>query len=447
MADFSYDGYAQAVCELNIQPYTIYPYTIYLDDVPTGDPTEPDDILLGGFVFAKWDGTPDDYWIATSHGTSGADVIDGNGLLASIEASSGGTVAQAGNGTYLGDNVYFQIWGWDGNDTITGGANWDKLYGGNGNDFLSGLGGSDQVYGDAGNDNASGGDGNDWVDGGGDSDVVNGGAGNDNVVGGTGSDAVNGGDGDDNLFGDTDGMSITHPLNGGGYYAPETFADGADLMDGGLGNDHMFGQGGNDIMRGGVGNDGMDGGSGNDRMLGGDGNDHVTGGWGNDNLQGNVGYDLMNGGDGDDVLNGGDGKDWISGGAGDDTLTGGGASDHFVFCDDCAGNDYITDFSTVRDRDQIDLTQMWGLDLIISMETGDPNSAFLELINFGLDETIGGGDDITIGSIYIDSLQLIGRVFDLDTTFGTSRYSLVRVNEGVLTDLPSDSWVYNNDLA
>lgn len=374
-------------------------------------------------------------------------MVDGNGLLAGIEAASAGSVAQAANGTYLGDNVYFQIWGWDGNDTITGGANWDQLYGGNGDDVLSGLGGSDQVYGDAGNDTASGGDGNDWVDGGGDSDVVNGDGGSDNVVGGTGGDVVNGGDGDDNLFGDTDGMHMMETLLWGDNYAPETILDGNDTMDGGLGNDRMFGQAGNDSMQGGVGDDGMAGGSGGDSMRGGDGYDSMTGGWGFDTMKGDYSDDLMNGGSGDDRMSGGMGKDWLSGGEGDDTLTGGAGSDHFVFCGVCTNDDLITDFNTGRIRDQIDLTQLYGLDLVISGETGDPNSAFLELINFGEDGMAGGGDDYTIGTIYVESMQLIARLFDLDTTFGTSLRSLVRVNDGVIIDLPSDSYVYDGETA
>lgn len=217
MSAYCYVGSAEAVCHLNIGPYLIG-----LDCVPSGYATKPNDIVLGAFTFAKWDGEPDDFWIASSSGTEGADVIDGNGLLASIETWSMGTVAQAHNSTYLGDKVYFQISGNGGNDVITGGNNWDILHGGNDDDVLNGLGGSDQVYGDAGNDQANGGDGNDWVDGGDGTDVVNGDAGNDNVAGGTGSDAVNGGDGDDNLFGDTDGQGEIMPQSegsNGGYYA------------------------------------------------------------------------------------------------------------------------------------------------------------------------------------------------------------------------------------
>ncbi|MEO8243319.1 MAG: calcium-binding protein [bacterium] len=446
MSEFCYLGSAAAVCDLNIGPYIIN-----LDCVPEGCPTKPNDILLGQFVFGKWDGTPDDFWIATSHGTSGDDIIDGNGLLAGIEAWSSGSVAQTANATYLGDKVYFQICGGDGNDNITGGNNWDVLYGGNDNDLLNGLGGSDQVNGDAGNDTAYGGDGNDWVDGGDGDDNVNGDAGCDNVSGGTGSDSVYGGDGSDNMFGDTNGMSEidVYTLTESNYFAPETAWDGSDSMDGGAGNDMMFGQGGNDTMLGGVGDDGMDGGSGNDCMLGGDGNENMTGGSGDDKMKGEDGNDLMNGGSGNDYLFGGAGRDWIAGGTGDDEMTGGAGKDVFVFCDDCGcgGDDYISDFTTTRQRDQIDLTQLFNLDLVISSETGDPKSAFLELISFGADCRAGGGDDYSLGTIYIDSKQNIGRVFDLDSTFGTSSASLVRVAHGVIIDLPSDSFVYDGDWA
>lgn len=445
MSVYCYVGSAAAVCELNVGPYVIN-----LECLPYGDPTKPYDITLGQFNFSAWYGVPDDFWIASSYGTSGDDVIDGNGLLAGIEAWSGGTVAQTANGTYLGEKVYFDIHGGDGNDAITGGANWDVLHGDNGNDVLHGLGGSDQAYGDAGNDAVYGGDGQDWVDGGDGSDTVNGDMGNDNVVGGTGADKVNGGDGDDNLFGDVDGSWVPDAttLTVAGYYAPETPWDGNDTMDGGAGNDAMFGQGGADSMLGGIGDDGMDGGSGNDKMLGGDGIDNITGGSGDDKINGGNGNDLINAGDGNDLVVGGAGDDWMAGGPGDDTLTGGSGRDHFVFCEDCGcgGDDYITDFTTTRIRDQIDLTQLFNLDLVISAETGDARSAFLELISFGDDRLSGGGDDYSLGTIYIDSKQNIARVFDLDTTFGSTSNSLVKVNSGVLIDLPSDSYVYDGEF-
>jgi len=447
MSAYCYVGSAEAVCELNIGPYCIE-----LDCLPDGAaaPCGPDVVLgnLRDFHFTPYEGgEPGDHWIAVNSGTSGADILDGNGLLAGMEAWSGGAVAQAGNGTYLGQNVYFHIGGGDGDDQITGGANADMLYGGYDNDVLHGLGGSDQVYGDSGSDQAYGGDGNDWVDGSSGDDMVNGDAGNDNVAGGTESDVVNGGDGDDNLFGDLDGQC--GPIESmivveGNFYAPETFYDGSDLMDGGAGNDMMFGQGGNDTMLGGIGDDGMDGGSGNDSISAGDGIDNVTGGSGDDTIMGDAGNDLINAGDGDDRVYGGTGNDWIAGGMGDDVMTGGAGKDHFVFCDDsCSGDDYITDFTTVRARDQIDLTQLFNLDLVISSETGTRNDAFLELISFGADGEMGGGDDYSLGTIDLHSKQNIARVFDLDSTFGTSSNALVRVAAGVLIDMPSDSFVYD----
>lgn len=438
---YCYVGSAEAVCNLNVGPYVIN-----LECLPYGDPTKPYDITLGQFNFGAWFGTPDDFWIASSTGTSGNNIIDGNALLAAIEASSMGTVAQAGNGTYLGEKVYFQINGGDGNDSITGGANWDVLHGNNGNDVLNGLGGSDQVYGDAGNDVVYGGDGQDYVYGGFGNDSVNGDAGNDNVVGGFGADVVNGGDGADNLFGDSDGSMVV-ALSDGTYYAPETAWDGNDTMNGGTGNDMMFGQGGADSMIGGLGDDGMDGGSGNDKIYGGDGIDNITGGSGNDVIYGGYGNDMINAGAGNDYVNGGAGDDWISGGAGNDVLTGGTGKDHFVFCEaSCVGDDHITDFTTTIMRDQIDLTQMSSLSLVISAATGNDNSAFLELISFGADGKAGGGDDYSLGTIYIDSMQSIAHVFDLDTTFGSSSNSLVKVQTGVMIDLPSDSYVYTGEL-
>ena len=79
MSEYCYLGSAQATCDLNIGPYQIN-----LDCVPEGDPTKPYDIILGAFHFGEWTGTPSDFWISSNTGTSGDDVIDGNGLLASI---------------------------------------------------------------------------------------------------------------------------------------------------------------------------------------------------------------------------------------------------------------------------------------------------------------------------------------------------------------------------
>lgn len=443
MSAYCYVGSAEAVCELNIGPYCIE-----LDCVPWGDTSVcGQDIILGAFTFTEHSGgDPDDYWVASNVGTDGADIIDGNGLLASLPIY----VAQAAGGTYLGENVYFNLSGGLGDDQITGGANADMLFGGNDNDILHGLGGSDQVYGDAGNDQAYGGDGSDWVDGGSGNDMVNGDAGCDNVAGGTESDTVMGGDGDDNMYGDTDGhceVTVETVSMGGDYYAPETIFDGGDLMDGGAGNDRMFGQGGNDTMMGGIGDDGIDGGSGNDAISGGDGLDNITGGCGDDVIKGDAGNDLINAGDGADRVFGGSGNDWIAGGTGDDILTGNAGKDHFVFCDDCGcnGDDRITDFTTVGARDQIDLTQLFNLNLVISSGTGTGHDATLELISFGENGVCGGGDDYSIGTIDIHSKQMIEALFGKDTTFGTSSNSLVRVADGVFIDLPSDSVVWNGD--
>jgi Ca2+-binding RTX toxin-like protein len=441
---------------LNIK---IMPKAIYLDHVPVGEPTKPSDILLDfgyPFNFAKYDGTPDDWWIGSAIGTSGNDVIDGNGLLASIEALSFGTVAQAGNATYLGDEVYFFIDGAGGDDVITGGNNLDVLIGGQGNDLVNGLKGTDVIFGDdpfdpfsGGNDTLNGGDDSDFLYGGWGNDLVNGDAGNDNAEGGYGDDTVNGGDGDDNIFGDEGHWGFVGFGEAGleHDYAPESIYDGNDELFGGEGNDHMFGQGGNDTMFGGNGNDGMDGGSGDDHMKGDAGNDTMAGGSGNDTMIGNGGNDLVDGGEGDDELFGGAGNDTLSGGAsGDDILTGGAGKDTFMFCDPDVGHDSITDFTTGRARDRIDLSQLAELDLVISEITGEENSASLQLISFGEDGTLGGGDDYTLGVIYVESAQKISKVFTRDTTYGSSDYSFVKLAAGVYVDLPSESFIVDGEL-
>lgn len=107
--------------------------------------------------------------IENVEGTSGNDILTGNG------------VANALNG-HTGDDI------------ISGGSGLDVLDGGDGNDTLDGGTGDDILF---------GGDGDDILDGGGRNDTIQGGAGVDTIIGNSGNDAISGGQGNDILSGGT----------------------------------------------------------------------------------------------------------------------------------------------------------------------------------------------------------------------------------------------------
>lgn len=392
----------------------------------------PLDAGYGSFTIDKvnnWFGLGPEVLIASAIGSDGNDYYDLNATLAALPS----WYANAANGTIGYTPVILCAFGGAGDDIITGAANSDTIFGGDGNDVLSGLGGTDFVFGDGGNDKVNGGDGNDMAGGGAGDDTVNGDAGDDHVSGGDGADVVNGGDGCDVLFGDN-------------YAAGEGPGDGADTMDGGKGDDIMWGQGGADNMLGGDGNDQMDGGSGADNMNGGAGDDLMFGGCDDDIMMGGNGNDLMLGGDGNDKLSGMSGDDWISGGKGNDTLTGGDGDDHFVFCETCGcgGVDTIKDFQSDDYYDQIDLTALDNLDQVKVQLGSNANKANLILWSWGDNGVKGGGDDYELGKIIVNGSDAKA-LFSLDTTYGTGFYDYVRLNEGVLVNLPSGSIIIEAD--
>lgn len=109
------------------------------------------------------------------------------------------------------------------------------------------------------------------------------------------------------------------------------------------------------------------------RLIGDDGRDTLRGRGGNDLIDGDDGDDVLDGGAGDDRIIGDNGADRISGGAGkdridggedDDVMTGGGGADTFIFDDDFAQADTITDFSRadriVFDTDRGEEPQNFG---------------------------------------------------------------------------------------
>ncbi len=113
---------------------------------------------------------------------------------------------------------------------------------------------------------------------------------------------------------------------------------------------------GNDILTGKTSfNDVILGGGGNDTISGRSGNDKLYGQEGNDTLYGATGNDILYGGAGGDRLYGETGRDILTGGAGIDTLTGGGGSDVFRYTDIGDAGDIIADFRTSQ-SDKIDIS-------------------------------------------------------------------------------------------
>lgn len=81
-----------------------------------------------------------------------------------------------------------------------------------------------------------------------------------------------------------------------------------------------------------------------------DQNNTIQGSDGDDVIQGLNGDDVIRGGDGNDTLHGGAGEDKIGGGFGSDILTGGADGDHFIFDNQGAFGDTITDFEPSVDK-------------------------------------------------------------------------------------------------
>ena len=369
-------------------------------------------------------------WLGRATGSNGNDYISGIGLLAYIEAESGGTVATTDPSTYLGDLAHFNINGAGGNDKIWGANNADVLSGGSGNDTVKGLDGDDKINGDSGNDVLYGGNGVDIISGGGNNDLIYGGnnaddlsgdGGSDEIYGDSGNDNLRGGEGNDDLYGGI-GEDWISGGSGGDYI---NAGSQADCVDGGAGADYILLGSGDDRALGGTGND---------TIYGEEDNDMIEGGIGDDDLYGGSGMDLLSGGADNDELYGGDGNDILRGGTGDDALWGGAGCDVFVICElDFGCNDTIEDFSAAREPDQIDMTYV-EIDSVRVELTGNTNMIRLDLLADGQ----AGHQVLVVG---MDGTNMES-VFEKDTAYGTDDGALVKVNEGVMIDLPSTSVLF-----
>ncbi|MGY3620702.1 CHRD domain-containing protein [Bradyrhizobium sp. USDA 10063] len=239
-----------------------------------------------------------------------------------------------------------------------------------GNDLLPGLGGDDVILGRAGDDTIEGGDGNDFLSGGRGNDNINTGAGNDVVLGGAGDDRIG-------------GMA------------------GRDIVQAGAGDDFIAW---NDPT-----GDVVFGGRGNDTILGGNvAADEIHGGAGDDLIRAfatspedATASDKLFGDRGDDVVIGGNAADTIEGGRGNDFLTGNDGADVFVFRDNGAGDDIITDFDPSED-----VVQLEGFGASF-----DPLAA-LTAQPLGTELDLGGGNSVlflgrTLAEFSADDFQLM----------------------------------------
>ncbi|WP_052954627.1 calcium-binding protein [Microvirga vignae] len=266
-------------------------------------------------------------------GTSGNDVITGNGML------NGG----AGDDVLYGGSGADYIDGGDGNDTLNGADGDDLLQGGLGDDSLVGGFGSDLLYGGGGNNLLEGGGGADTLDGSGGFGVASYQHAFIAVTANLSDAAANTGEAAGDVFIAVNGLwgSAFHDILIGNANGNWIIADaGNDLVDGGAGSDTLFGS------------------TGHDTLDGGDDTDLLYGEGGDDVLLGRAGADLIDGGDGSDALRGEAGADTLIGGAGSDELVGGDGQDVFVL--DASGPDRIIDFTVGEDRIQLSAS-LFGL--------------------------------------------------------------------------------------
>ena len=270
-----------------------------------------------------------------------------------------------GKATFDGSSGDDVICGDGDNNTINALGGEDVVRAGGGNDIVDGGEGNDELYGEAGNDMLSGGE---------DEDIIDGGAGNDTLIGNEGRDEFKGGTGSDTVEYtgmDMDGDDTTDPLDinlSDGYSSDEygdqdeydgvenvtIKGDGENTITGDSNGNVLIGGTGADTIRGLGGNDRIDGGGGTDIELnGGDGTDTLvvaaSTDLGDDNsefenlearsgiaatvaliLNGDDGRNVIRGGPGDDTINGGAEDDMLYGGAGNDTLNGQAGRDTLV---------------------------------------------------------------------------------------------------------------------
>jgi cyclophilin family peptidyl-prolyl cis-trans isomerase/Ca2+-binding RTX toxin-like protein len=296
-----------------------------------------------------------------------------------------------------------------GADTLLGGVGNDELDGGDDSDILNGGGGDDTLTGGSGDDNLAGGSGRDSLDGGDGNDRLFGqGATGDTLRGGAGDDLLDGGAGDDVLADEADAdFVLTNTSMTGNGNDTVVSVERAILFGGESDNridtSAFFTAGKTSVtLRGNSGNDTLIGSDLNDALLGDAGDDVLDGRAGNDNLSGAAGRDLLIGGDGNDRLRGqGASFDTLIGGLGDDTLDGGAGTDVIMETGDV---DFTLTSSSMTGH---------GTDIVLNIETafltGGAGDNVIDISGFvaSYPPTLngGGGNDLLIGSNFIDLLR------------------------------------------
>jgi Ca2+-binding RTX toxin-like protein len=197
----------------------------------------------------------------TYDGARGADTVNYSAMASGVTVDLGtGTVSGPASQKLI---AIENIVGSSGDDVITGNGSANVINAGDGDDVINGGAGNDQMTGVAGDDILIGGAGN---------DRVNGGNGNDLLIGGSGNDAYDGGVGYDVLDyseatnavvvnnGRVTGMGSDRYSNvekvvGSSFADTFSGSRNVDTFDGGAGNDWFRGFEGSDIFSGGAGAD------------------------------------------------------------------------------------------------------------------------------------------------------------------------------------------------
>ena len=171
-----------------------------------------------------------------------------------------------------------------------------------------------------------------------------------------------------------------------------------------------MGEDGDDLLLGGAGNDILLGGKNQDRLFGNEDNDLLRGQGGNDNLDG---------GPGQDKLLGNGGSDTLDGGVGNDTMIGGGGNDRFRFLAPDDGVDTITDFSSSKDKIEVDASTFGGNlnpgvlpanQFVLGIVAQDSDDRFIYDQNTGdlfYDEDGRGGNDSVTLAILSNQAELV----------------------------------------
>jgi Ca2+-binding RTX toxin-like protein len=340
---------------------------------------------------------------------------DGSDTLVNITNLHGGNYAD----TFIGNDVYNELFGNGGDDHLSGGDGDDLLSGGPGDDSLDGGNGTGDTawflfatgpaWASLVTGTSSGGEGNDnlinienlngsefgdtligdaadnGLSGAAGDDTLIGGDGNDFLVPGSGVDTVDGGPGDSDAITYWDALGpITASL-----FTHTATGDGADSF---LNIEQIHGSSYGDFLNGG---------DADAVIFGLDGNDTIHGGPGNDTLFGNNGDDVINGDFGDDFLAPGSGADTLNGSTGYDAAAYWDASGPITasLVNGLASGD--------GDDTLIDIERIHGSSFA---DTFTGNDGGNELFGLDGDDTLNGGpgDDVLIAgngddSIYGDS--------------------------------------------